>query len=98
MKSSTRKASLFITWADCLLSSPFLVTLTNDNAEDSEEEGDDLMVHEHESKALRIERTKTPSSEMQPTGRVVGVIKRNWRAYVSFSFCFRACDEPVILA
>ncbi|KAJ8597115.1 RNB-domain-containing protein [Rhizopogon salebrosus TDB-379] len=57
-------------------------TLKNDDAEDSEEEGDDLLVHEHESKALRAERTKKPPAEKQPTGRVVGVIKRNWRAYV----------------
>ncbi|KAG2063668.1 RNB-domain-containing protein [Suillus decipiens] len=57
-------------------------TLKNDDAEDSEEEGDDRMVHEHESKALRAEHTKKAPTEKQPTGRVVGIIKRNWRAYV----------------
>jgi hypothetical protein len=41
------------------------------------------MVHEHESKALRAEHTKKAPTEKQPTGRVVGIIKRNWRAYVS---------------
>jgi exosome complex exonuclease DIS3/RRP44 len=63
--------------------SSILATLKNDDAEDSDEEGDDLLVHEHESKVFRAERTKKPPTEKQPTGRVVGVIKRNWRAYVS---------------
>ena len=51
-------------------------TLKDDDAEDSEEEGGDVL--------LRTERTTTSShtSGKQPTGKVVGVIKRNWRAYV----------------
>ncbi|KAF8583853.1 RNB-domain-containing protein [Ramaria rubella] len=61
-------------------------TLKNDDAEDSEEEvGED---DSDEAKLLRKERTlsrdtttKAPA-EKQPTGKVVGVIKRNWRAYV----------------
>ncbi|KAF8518199.1 RNB-domain-containing protein [Gautieria morchelliformis] len=61
-------------------------TLKNDDAEDSEEENgsEDL----EEAKLLHKERlsarntaSKSPS-EKQPTGKVVGVIKRNWRAYV----------------
>ncbi|EGN94814.1 hypothetical protein SERLA73DRAFT_171208 [Serpula lacrymans var. lacrymans S7.3] len=58
-------------------------TLRNDDAEDSGEEGEDkeTLVRERESKAVRSEISKRPT-EKQPTGRVVGVIKRNWRAYV----------------
>ncbi|KAG8212995.1 hypothetical protein J3R82DRAFT_11381 [Butyriboletus roseoflavus] len=55
----------------------------NDNAEDSEEEsdGDEFKLRE-ETRALRSVHTKKGSAEKQPTGRVVGIIKRNWRAYV----------------
>ena len=53
-------------------------TLKNDDAEESDEEGERLTVDE---KALRTEPSR-PITEKQPTGRIVGVIKRNWRAYV----------------
>ncbi|KAH0833322.1 hypothetical protein J3R83DRAFT_12388 [Lanmaoa asiatica] len=58
-------------------------TLKNDNAEDSEEEsdGDEFKLRE-ETRALRSVHTKKGSAEKQPTGRIVGIIKRNWRAYV----------------
>jgi exosome complex exonuclease DIS3/RRP44 len=53
-------------------------TLKNDDAEDSGEEGDDNNEATiKEAKAMRLEKR---TSEKQPTGRVVGVIKRNWRA------------------
>jgi len=81
-----QEGELIIRLVKCMLSFLSLATLKNDDAEDSEEEGDDMMVHEHESKALRTQRTKKPPTEKQPTGRVVGVIKRNWRAY-GFSLC-----------
>ena len=56
--------------------------LKNDDAEDSEDEGEDEM-RVQEKKALQEERTAVPtSSSKQPTGRVVGIVKRNWRAYV----------------
>ncbi|KAJ7600823.1 hypothetical protein C8J56DRAFT_1038453 [Mycena floridula] len=57
------------------------VTLKNDDAEESgdEEEGNqDILAKETK---LQVESKRQPS-ERQPTGRVVGVIKRNWRAYV----------------
>ncbi|KAL0580474.1 exosome catalytic subunit dis3 [Marasmius crinis-equi] len=60
-------------------------TLKNDDAEDSGEEGDENgeEVIAKESQVLRNESsTQKPPSERQPTGRIVGVIKRNWRAYV----------------
>ncbi|TFK73064.1 RNB-domain-containing protein, partial [Pluteus cervinus] len=53
-------------------------TLKNDDAEDSENEEDDE-VHTKETKVVLSEKR---TAEKQPTGRVVGVIKRNWRAYV----------------
>ncbi|KAF4611727.1 hypothetical protein D9613_003992 [Agrocybe pediades] len=56
-------------------------TLKNDDAEESADEadaeGNEVLVKE--SKLLSSEKR---SSERQPTGRVVGIIKRNWRAYV----------------
>ena len=56
--------------------------LKNDDAEDSEDEGEDEMLV-REKKALREERvTAQTGSLKQPTGRVVGIVKRNWRAYV----------------
>ncbi|KAF8188678.1 hypothetical protein BJ912DRAFT_968181 [Pholiota molesta] len=54
--------------------------LKNDDVEDSEEQGEEgLEVLARESKLLD---TETRTSEKQPTGRIVGIIKRNWRAYV----------------
>jgi exosome complex exonuclease DIS3/RRP44 len=55
------------------------VTLKNDDADESDEEGERVIVDE---KALRNEPSSRPITEKQPTGRVVGIIKRNWRAYV----------------
>lgn len=56
-------------------------TLRDDDAEDtySKEEGetDEMMLRE-----LRVVREEARSQEKQPTGRIVGIIKRNWRAYV----------------
>ncbi|KAI0287919.1 RNB-domain-containing protein [Russula brevipes] len=54
-------------------------TLKNDDAEESDEEGERLIVDE---KAPRTEVSSRSITEKQPTGRIVGVIKRNWRAYV----------------
>ncbi|KAE9408711.1 RNB-domain-containing protein [Gymnopus androsaceus JB14] len=59
-------------------------TLKNDDAEDSGEEGDENGedVFAKESRALSGSSGQKSLSERQPTGRIVGVIKRNWRAYV----------------
>lgn len=51
-------------------------TLKNDDAEDSEEEGDDDEALA-ERKLLQKEGAKKLAAERQPTGRVVGIIKRN---------------------
>ncbi|ETW85530.1 putative exoribonuclease [Heterobasidion irregulare TC 32-1] len=57
------------------------VTLKNDDVEDSDKgEDNDALIDER--RALKREESKTPNAEKQPTGRVVGIIKRNWRAYV----------------
>ncbi|KIK69027.1 hypothetical protein GYMLUDRAFT_35068 [Collybiopsis luxurians FD-317 M1] len=59
-------------------------TLKNDDAEDSDEENDENgeQVLVKESRALSGNSGQKALSERQPTGRVVGIIKRNWRAYV----------------
>jgi exosome complex exonuclease DIS3/RRP44 len=57
----------------------FKATLKDDDAEESDEEGERVIVDE---KALRTEVSSRPITEKQPTGRIVGIIKRNWRAYV----------------
>ncbi|RXW25770.1 hypothetical protein EST38_g55 [Candolleomyces aberdarensis] len=55
-------------------------TLKNDDVESGDEdEAEDDIVTRTESKVTSSEKR---SSEKQPTGRVVGVIKRNWRPYV----------------
>lgn len=48
---------------------------------DQGDEEDDLM--NVEEKVVRAETPRRPS-EKQPTGRIIGIIKRNWRAYVFF--------------
>ncbi|KAF8075975.1 hypothetical protein FPV67DRAFT_1469928 [Lyophyllum atratum] len=59
-------------------------TLKNDDVEFSGDEGDEEevdQVTQREKQVLLSEDVKR-TSEKQPTGRIVGVIKRNWRAYV----------------
>ena len=67
-----------------------LATLKNDDAEDSgeegEEENDEVLVKE--SRHIQSEKR---TSEKQPTARIVGIIKRNWRAYVISRFMKYAC-------
>ncbi|TFY71746.1 hypothetical protein EVG20_g1249 [Dentipellis fragilis] len=58
------------------------VATRNDDVEDSDEEGEAREVSTHEQNILQQEETARIQSERQPTGRVVGIIKRNWRAYV----------------
>ena len=57
----------------------------NENAETEEGEGE-AVVTEQERRALQEEVRKTQGKSLegrpQPTARVVGVIKRNWRQYV----------------
>ncbi|KAG6836902.1 hypothetical protein H0H93_001489 [Arthromyces matolae] len=53
-------------------------TLKNDDAEDSGDEAD-KEEDEFSRRERQVEDVKR-SSEKQPTGRIVGVIKRNWRA------------------
>ncbi|KAK7061084.1 exosome catalytic subunit dis3 [Paramarasmius palmivorus] len=63
-------------------------TLKNDDAEDSGEEGDENGedVIAKESRVLQHEATSQRNPvDLQPTGRVVGIIKRNWRAYTVFA-------------
>ncbi|KAH7884979.1 hypothetical protein F5I97DRAFT_1937308 [Phlebopus sp. FC_14] len=59
-------------------------TLKNDDAEDEEDENistNDFRLRE-EAKAMPLTQKKPTEKERQPTGRVVGIIKRNWRPYV----------------
>ncbi|QRV85273.1 exosome complex exonuclease DIS3/RRP44 [Ceratobasidium sp. AG-Ba] len=53
----------------------------NDNPDDSGSESEDEVVDERERLAARDTAARNPK-EKQPTGRVVGVMKRNWRAVV----------------
>ncbi|KZT00885.1 RNB-domain-containing protein [Laetiporus sulphureus 93-53] len=56
-------------------------TLRNDDAEESEEEEDDEEILA-ERRVVQAELAKRQAATKQPTGRVVGIIKRNWRSYV----------------
>lgn len=70
--------------------------MKNDDAEDSEEEGgDDEALAER--KVLQTELTKQLTSSKQPTGRVVGIIKRNWRSCVSPTFTSFNVDVYIAL-
>lgn len=59
-------------------------TLKNDDAEDSldeeEEEEDIIMKKESRVQEKTLKEGSSTASQKQPTGRVVGIIKRNWRA------------------
>ena len=56
-----------------------VATLKDDDAEDSADEAD-VEGHEVLVRESKVLRTEQRSIEKQPTGRVVGIIKRNWRA------------------
>ena len=51
--------------------------LKNDDADESDEEGERVIAEE---KTPRAEVPSRAPTEKQPTGRIVGIIKRNWRA------------------
>ena len=74
--------------------------MKNDDADDSEEEGSDEEAIA-ERKVLHAELAKRQTSSKQPTGQVVGVIKRNWRSQVS-TICvlstFSLIDSAVMSA
>lgn len=54
----------------------------NDDVEDSEEEVEpSKMTKLQEEDSITAKSINRASRELQPTGKVVGVIKRNWRAY-----------------
>ena len=58
-----------------------IAVLKNDDAEDSEdEEHEDDVEAEAERRHLHAESAKKLAAEKQPTGRIVGIIKRNWRS------------------
>ncbi|GHJ89926.1 hypothetical protein NliqN6_6328 [Naganishia liquefaciens] len=61
------------------------VALKNDDADDEEAEAEEARQAEAKLAAKEAENARGLASKpkvKQPTGRVVGVIKRNWRAYV----------------
>ena len=62
----------------------YKATLKNDNPDESEEESQDEAEEAEkteEKKLLKSERSNpVPIAVKQPTGRIIGVIKRNWRA------------------
>ena len=75
------KSVLFINMSRDLRLTYCLATLKNDDAEDSGEEGDEEHDEVHMKEFRHIQSEKR-TSEKQPTGRIIGIIKRNWRAYV----------------
>lgn len=56
--------------------------MKNDDAEGSDGEGDESDIDGVTAREARLLKTSAQTKERQPTGRIVGVIKRNWRAYV----------------
>ncbi|CCA72877.1 probable DIS3 3`-5` exoribonuclease required for 3` end formation of 5.8S rRNA [Serendipita indica DSM 11827] len=57
--------------------------LKNDDADDTEAEGgDDLEAQEEARIATKLRDGSGKVKEESPTGRIVGIIKRNWRTYV----------------
>lgn len=55
-------------------------TLRDDDAEDPEDKESDM--DEVAIRESKVHQEDSRSRDKQPTGRVVGVIKRNWRSYV----------------
>ncbi|KAE8259323.1 hypothetical protein A4X13_0g1109 [Tilletia indica] len=68
------------------------VALKNDDPEDSDDEGNGAGIDEDDldEERIRLEKEvaasyqkKSNSSAPQPTGRIVGIVRRNWRSYVA---------------
>ncbi|CAD6889893.1 unnamed protein product [Tilletia controversa] len=69
------------------------VALKNDDPEDSDDEGNGVGINEDELDAERVrlekevaatyQKKSSASSAPQPTGRIVGIVRRNWRSYVA---------------
>lgn len=58
-----------------------VAALKNDDAADSDDEGEGEGAIDEEDLKLSSS-TSAPATAKQPTGRIVGIIKRNWRAVV----------------
>jgi hypothetical protein len=72
----------------CLLFPPLIhyaAALKNDDADDSEGEDDDATGADAETRiACRLRQEEMePGKEKSPTACVVGIVRRNWRTYVS---------------
>ena len=57
----------------------------DDGEPPEDEEASDDEERIAEQKALREATALRIAKERQPTGRIVGIIKRNWRSYVPFA-------------
>ena len=57
--------------------------MKNDDADDTDEDASDDEESRAERKALRADAARRVAKERQPTGRIVGIIKRNWKSYVA---------------
>ena len=68
------------------------VALRDDDADD--DEGADLAEKETEKEGAERrdveDETRRKPRDVQPTGKVVGVVKRNWRAYVIYICSYSA--------
>ncbi|TYJ56322.1 hypothetical protein B9479_003014 [Cryptococcus floricola] len=59
------------------------LALRDDDVEDDEFGGiPDKEIQKEKSEAIETQDAKKNKKEILPTGRVVGIVKRNWRAYV----------------
>ncbi|KAG8780762.1 exosome catalytic subunit dis3 [Serendipita sp. 397] len=58
--------------------------LRNDDADQSDGEGDEVLQADEEARIAKdlAEEAKGTRKERSPTGRIVGIVKRNWRTYV----------------
>lgn len=62
----------------------------SENAQDDADEGGDEDMTEQETEGATRDAMDIDESCLRPTGRVVGVIKRNWRP-----FCVRTRSNPI---
>lgn len=76
--------------------------LKNDDADD--EEGDAEEGQQSEARMAEIEKKTAASAakqnavEKRPTGKVVGIVKRNWRACVLFAYSSLQIFSLLIMA
>ena len=69
---------MYVQSPSTVIDARYTATLKNDDAEEADDE--EGVTEVAEERKVISESEKRRAAERQPTGRIVGIIKRNWRS------------------